>query len=496
MTARAVATIGIRVDSGTRLGSGHLMRCLTLAAEVVRTGARAVFLCADHPGHLSDLVERDGHPLVRLPGAALPWREDAERTRAVLDGLGARWLIVDHYELGAAWERAARAPDCKLLAIDDLADRAHDCDVLLDQNYFGAETGARYAGLVPERCRTMLGPRYALLQRSYANVRSAVVSRPAQVRRVLVFFGGTDATNETCKALEALARPGLEHLAVDVVAGANHPASANIAALASKRPATLIYRNLPTLAGLMLRADLAVGAGGITTWERLCLGLPSVVVTVAPNQESPAAALAATGAIVHAGRAESLSAEDLAAIILRAIEEPRTLPALVDGWGAARVCAALLPPKAPALRLRRATAGDAGVLFEWRNEDCARAMSFDAGPVPWESHVRWLEEKLADTRAKLFIGEIDGLPIGQVRLDSQGEERVLSYGVDADFRGAGLGKALVEAAVRSTGRPAGNLRAHVKAQNEPSKKIFRALGWHETIAGNEHVYRLGDAPRP
>ncbi len=511
MTPSAPARVAIRVDSGVRIGSGHVMRCLCLADALARNGAEVLFLCRQLPGSLNDFIERQGFPVERLQRAAahraqvergpdggpswleVPWILDCEQTLPALERFDANWLIVDHYGIGAEWEGALRRPGRRLLAVDDLADRPHDCDVLLDQNYFGPDMAQRYAGLVPVHCRALLGPRYALLQREYAPLRRALPPRSAEPRRVMVFFGGTDATNETCKALRALAAPQLAHLAVDVVVGANHPHPQEVAALAGARPGTTLHRGLSSLAGLMFRADLAVGAGGVATSERMCLQLPSIVITVAANQEGPVASLAGEGALVWVGRAGAVTEADLVLAIERAQKAALPVTPVVDGHGAARVAAAIAAPPLSRLRLARATNADAKLLFDWRNEATAREMSFDATPLAWEAHVRWLDQKLAERDAQIFVGEVDALPVGQARVELRDGELVLSYGVDPDLRGLGFGRALVALAMRRALRPAGTTgwRAHVKAQNEPSKKIFRSLGWHETIEGAEHVFRLG-----
>jgi UDP-2,4-diacetamido-2,4,6-trideoxy-beta-L-altropyranose hydrolase len=494
-------SVAIRVDGGTQMGSGHVMRCLTLAGELVRNGARVTFICRELPGYLGGLIERAGHPVVRLRAPAaehhvsnsnwlqVPWLQDCEETREVLKGLRAQWLVVDHYGIGADWERALRREIGHILVIDDLADRPHDCDALLDQNYFGDHTGRRYGGLVPPHCRLLLGPRYAILQREYANLHSAMVPRVGDPRRVFVFFGGSDTTDETSKALRALEAPQLAHLAVDIVLGANHPASQAVATLVARRPGTTLHGDLPSLAGLMFRADLAVGAGGITTSERLCMGLPSIVITLAPNQEGPISSLAEEGAVIWAGRAALVSVAELVAAIVHAVNTRSAVPRMVDGRGAVRISAAILPPAPAKLYLRRATLNDARLLFDWRNESLVREMSYDDSPIKWDAHLRWFKTKLADREAEIYIGDIEGLPVGQVRLDFHGDEAAVSYSVDSDMRGLGFGKALIEKAVRASHRvPANGFRAQVKAENAASKKVFQRLGWRETIVEAEYVF--------
>lgn len=307
------------------------MRCRTLARELRRRGADVHFLCRRHSGHLIPLLERE-FPVVQLVGqpglpgslageSSLEGRElyaewlgcsQQEDARHCLEGLAAEgitgtdWLVVDHYGLGATWEEAmlavlgheaagAGSPPPRLLVIDDLADRSHLADLLLDQNYFGEATERRYHGLVPETCRQLLGPRYALLGQEYSQLHPLVPAR-TELRRVLVFFGGVDTTNLTGRTIESLMAPELAHLAVDVVLGMHSPHRSAVKTLVSQRPHTTLHEPLPSLAGLITRADLAIGAGGATTWERTCLGLPSLVAALAANQTEQVRSLSELGA--------------------------------------------------------------------------------------------------------------------------------------------------------------------------------------------------------
>src|SRR5207244_2861084 len=292
---RNTMTIAFRTDCGTRIGTGHVRRCLTLAEELRRRGARVVFISREQPGDLISLTARSGFETLRLPfigGASerdeghaawlgVPQAVDAESTIAALNGLKPDWLVVDHYAINAEWEKALRPAVNRILVIDDLADRDHDCDALLDQNYFGADTASRYDHHLPETCIRLLGPVFALLQPHYAVIRSALPPRDGYIRRILIFFGGSDQTNETAKVLTALSHPSLMHLAVDVVLGSNHPNPEGVRTLVAARANTILHGELRSLAGLMARADLAVGAAGATTWERLSVGLPSIIVTIA-----------------------------------------------------------------------------------------------------------------------------------------------------------------------------------------------------------------------
>ncbi|MEX6780098.1 UDP-2,4-diacetamido-2,4,6-trideoxy-beta-L-altropyranose hydrolase, partial [Limnospira fusiformis] len=206
-----------RVDSSAQIGSGHLIRCRTLAEELRRRGAEVRFICREHRGNLIHLLSQAAFPVTVLPPPPQSSGEmeenyqawlgvsaetDAQETLLALGGESADWLVVDHYGLDAVWERQLRPQVKQILVIDDLANRPHDCDVLLDQNY--SQLGEqRYQGWVPHSCRLLLGPRYGLLRPEYPLYRQALSPHRGQVRRVLVFFGGTDSQNMTGKALEA-----------------------------------------------------------------------------------------------------------------------------------------------------------------------------------------------------------------------------------------------------------------------------------------------------
>jgi UDP-2,4-diacetamido-2,4,6-trideoxy-beta-L-altropyranose hydrolase len=322
-----------RCDASLLIGSGHVMRCRTLARELQRCGAQVFFLCRRQTGDLISLLEQE-FTVLPLPELSLSAAEGLQGRELYSAWLGcsqehdaadclqslaqagiksASWLVVDHYGLEATWETlmlAALTGDAapRLLVIDDLADRPHRADLLLDQNFFGAETETRYAGLVPVHCRQLLGPHQALLGPEYAQLHPLVPPR-TELRRVLVFFGGVDSENLTGRALEALMNPALADIAVDVVLGLQSTHRSAVEELVARRPYTTLHGQLPSLAGLIARADLAIGGGGATTWERCCLGLPSILVVCAHNQEGIGEAIAEfrAGVILYPGA--QLSAE-------------------------------------------------------------------------------------------------------------------------------------------------------------------------------------------
>jgi UDP-2,4-diacetamido-2,4,6-trideoxy-beta-L-altropyranose hydrolase len=515
-----VLCVLIRTDASLSIGSGHVMRCRTLARELQRRGAAITFLCRRQLGDLISLLEQE-FPVLALPqrplaatqtseGQPLQGRElydawlgcsqeqDAADCLQALAQAGiqsASWLVVDHYGLDAVWETqllaglAAEPEEPRLLVIDDLADRPHQADLLLDQNFFGAETETRYAGLVPKQCRQLLGPHYALLGPEYAQLHPLVPPR-RELRRVLVFFGGVDPDNLTGHALEALMDPALAHLAVDVVLGLQSPHRRAVAELVARRPHTTLHDPLPSLAGLIARADLAIGAGGATTWERACLGLPSLVVAIADNQLPFAQALDQAGQIQMLGSAAAVSAEQIRQALVAALASHRPRACghgLSDGWGTARVATALLGLQRP-LQLRPVTATDEALLLRWANDPLVRANSFSSKPIAPAVHQRWFQAGLTDANCLLLIAsDVAGCPAGQIRFDRQpacadrnSAEALIDLSLDRCARGQGLATELVRLGLQAMERYWGlstEAVAEVLDGNAPSQATFARAGF-------------------
>jgi UDP-2,4-diacetamido-2,4,6-trideoxy-beta-L-altropyranose hydrolase len=340
------------------------MRCLSLARALADEGAEVSFVLRGHAAGLAGLIESDGHAVRLLADSDRPanpavagtahaswlptdWQEDAEQTLTAIGDIGTvDWLIVDHYALDARWERMLRKQVPRILAIDDLADRDHDCDILLDQNLV-QQMEQRYRGRLSPTCKPLLGPRYALLRPEFAVQRKSLAARSGKVNRIFVCFGGSDPDNETAKTLSAIGSLSLPSTAVDVVVGMSNPYADSISSLCRRLPGVELHRGAGNMAELMKRADLAVGAGGVMSWERCCLGLPTIAIGIADNQTGALTALAAAGALVYLGSAGSVTEDQMACSLdallrdsARIRELGRRALALVDGEGVRRVCAA------------------------------------------------------------------------------------------------------------------------------------------------------------
>lgn len=331
------------------------MRCLTLADRLRDTGASVLFICRNLPGNLCDLIDRNGYRVCRLagdlPSQGDPDRDrDARHTRDIMAAENVSdWLIVDHYGLDISWETALRPHVRALMVIDDLADRRHDCHLLLDQNLH-EDMESRYTGLVPGDCRMLLGPAYALLRPEFLRARKRGRLRDGRIERILVFLGSGDPDNVTAMAVEALEKLHRPDIAVDVVIGTVNPHREQVAERCRSLPNCTCHYSVESMAELMAAADLVVGAGGTSSWERCCLGLPAIVIQIADNQRAATEALAPQNAIWNLGWHEDVTADDIQHHIEDALNRPDGVRAMGaaaaaimdDSGGAERVVEVML----------------------------------------------------------------------------------------------------------------------------------------------------------
>ncbi|WP_183350703.1 UDP-2,4-diacetamido-2,4,6-trideoxy-beta-L-altropyranose hydrolase [Geomonas paludis] len=323
-----------RADASVDIGAGHVMRCLTLAAALRERGCAVSFISRDLPGNISANVEAAGYPVFRIPVEKNPTPDvpfaldvpaDIARTAEILrHEQDVDWLVIDHYGVDVTWETPLRALVGKMMVIDDVANRRHDCDLLLDQNLY-ENMESRYDDLVPEHCTKFLGPRYALLRDEFVQARRSLRERDGSVKRILITFGGGDASNETAKALEAWRMVGRDDIAVDVVVGGGNPHREQLQQLCADLPNVSFHCNVNNMAQMMAEADLAIGAGGSTTWERCFLGLPSITLIVADNQAATTTAVGVQGATLNVGWYEDIDAATLAGMIRRVLSDPKAL---------------------------------------------------------------------------------------------------------------------------------------------------------------------------
>lgn len=494
--------IMFRVDASITIGTGHVMRCRTLATALKKHGANIQFISRAHPGHLGDMLAREGFPVTLLPQPeciehdgndyaawlGVSQQEDADQTIVLLENQQCDWLIVDHYGLDRVWEAQLQSHTRKLMVIDDLANRPHECDMLLDQNYVVASQ-ERYLEWVPAHCQLLLGPRYALLRSEYAQYRETMAQRTGNIKRVLVYMGGADNANITGKVIDAFSADKLAHLEVDVVVGPNFIHKVGVTEQANARPNTHLHGPRPHLADLMAQADFAVGAGGGTTWERLCMGLPSLVLSIAKNQVPACVALASSGLIRYLGDEHKFDVAAIESALLEALAAAGHLNAssasyksLVDGRGTDRVAEAINPTPAVDLMLRPANENDVLTYFAWVNNPVVRSNAINSESIDIATHLEWFYRRLSDVNSHLYVLEARGLPVGQVRFERHRAETTIHYSLDVLVRGRGWANQLLTLGVEAlNGSPPTLLRATVKPANVASAAALIRLGFVEQV---------------
>lgn len=502
-----------------QIGLGHVMRCATLAQALVDCGAEVHFLCRELSGSYCDWLSDRGLAVHRLPPPPdpdkqpqrgslhdavrhldVPLLREIDECRSIVDRIKPiDWLVVDHYALDVEWEQAMRPYARRIVVIDDLPNRRHDCDLFLNQSLL-PEIDGNHANLVPDACLTLLGPKYALLRPEFATAKQRHALRDGHVRRLLIFFGGADATGETVKALAAVKTLSRADLRVAVVVGRANPHMAAIEASCSDLPNVDLCCQVDNMAVHMAEADLFVGAGGTTSWERCCLGLPAVVIATAANQVAQSAALARAGAQLYLGPAEAVSAQRLAGVIDSLRELPDLLAhlakqgeALVDGRGVNRVLDYML---ASEIQLRSASLADSGAVYAWRNHPDTHRYAFDTAQIDRKTHEQWMRATLLDPNRELLIGEHGGRPVGVLRFDIHSSRALTSIYLVPGMSGQGWGKRLLLAGERwlREARPEVMVgEAEVAACNSASMALFESLGYQpyrlrlmKNIRGSTH----------
>jgi len=513
--------IVFRTDASLKIGTGHVMRCLGLARALRVRGAQCHFICREHIGNLIERIFQEGFEVISLPlphqskpnpvlsdesilahahWLGTDWQTDADQTVATLRDHGADWLIVDHYALDHRWESQLR-PFCrKIMAIDDLADRRHDCDLLLDQNLVGNQAH-RYDGLLPARCARLLGPQYALLQPPYAELHPRTPPRLGPVRRILAYFGGADNQNLTGSAIAAFLRLNRADITLDVVINPETPHAETLRTESRSHANIALHEGMPSLAHLMVQADLAVGAAGATSWERCCLGLPALVVTLADNQVPIAEELHRLGVVRWLGNVNSVSVSALSNALLEVCLDDGSLSewstrcrATVDGRGIGRVSEILLLNSTTPLNARPACLDDEMLLLQWANDPLVRDNAFCAKTIDELDHRTWYYRRLRSPETcQIYILETKlGTPIGQVRFEYCDGVYEIDYSLAAIARGRGLGAPLLRTAMLAfrQSREGSWVFGRVKSGNFASRKVFESLGFSASATeGGQFVYR-------
>ncbi|MDC1418102.1 UDP-2,4-diacetamido-2,4,6-trideoxy-beta-L-altropyranose hydrolase [Candidatus Thioglobus sp.] len=500
----------IRATASKKMGSGHIMRCITLAEELSKKNDNIIeFVTQKYPENLDDLIKKKGF-IVHSIDASISRNEEGivseifEQEKDAYDTINAiksqkiDWVIIDHYSIDYNWQEKLRPYTKKIMAIDDLANRKHNCDILLDQNYSSNEM--RYENFVKSDTVKLLGPRFALLRKEFYELRKKRKKIISKVKRVFIFFGGSDSDNLTSKSIKIFSKPDLSYLDLDVVIGSINPHKKEVSALVAAHSNAKLHIQVDNIAELMSDADIALCAGGSSTWERMSVGLPSIVVTIADNQDKLSNDLDKDGYINWLGRINKVNFMMIEDALRHVILNPQQLElqsqkckSLVDSLGSKRVSNLLLGDiKAKELQLREANRKDCQLYWYWVNDPLVRENAYHQHNITIEEHQIWFRKQLNNPNVIMLVVESEFGPAGQVRFDYTNSNCIISYSIAKQFRGFGLGKTIINKAISYLPhKQTFTIIAKVRESNIPSRKIFENIGFLEVgkpHKSNQYMY--------
>ncbi len=477
-------TLLIRADASTKIGTGHVMRCLALVQAWQETGGDACFVLVFHVPALEARLQAEGMRVVHLDAVQPGSEEDATATAVLAQQYQAEWIVVDGYHFDANYQQSLKAAGFRLLFIDDYGHTKHYyADVVLNQNIYAQPE--LYAHREPYT-QLLLGTKYALLRREFWEWREWQRPFPAKARKILVTLGGSDPDNVTLTVIQALQQLSYDDLEAIILVGGQNPHYRELETAVFQNDRIQLRQNATNMPELMAWADLAISAGGSTNWELSFMGLPALIISLAKNQSLIVQHLHDAGTAVSIGSHKSITIKTIKKELQPLVESWERREAmsqranlLIDGCGSRRIANIF---NHSWLTLQPVTSEDSTLIWSWANDPIVRAVSFSTLEIPWESHTKWFANKLADPHCFLYLAlNNQHHPIGQARYDVEGEEGVISISIAPEFRGYGYGTQLIQQATQMFFTESGIkiALAYIKKQNKASIHAFTKAGFQE-----------------
>ena len=487
----------LRADANEKIGSGHVMRCLALAQAYSEPGRRALFATDGSVPALEGRL-REGNVEILTLDAVAGSLEDAERLAELAHRVNAKWIVVDGYQFGSAYQETIKSKSLNLLVLDDYGHAGkYFADIVVNQNIHADES--LYRNREPYT-KLLLGTRYALLRKEFLDYQGWERGIPEVAGKVLVTLGGADPPNVTLKVILGLKGSYWDALQVVVVIGEkNSHYRELVTAIEDVDFGIDLKRNVRSMSELMAWADVAISGAGSTCWEMAFMGLPSVVIALADNQRLVAESLVAQGVATSLGWYEEFRGEEVCQILSGLVKDRkkredmgRNGRKLVDGGGANRVARLLRNDE---IRLRLVREDDCRMLWNWANDDDVRGASFSSEQITWEHHIEWFKSKTSDRDCLIFVAvDKQGLSIGQVRFERKEDGAQISISVEKALRDKGYGRRIIELASEKVFEmfDVHRIDCYIKIENENSKRAFTNAGYKEiglkTINGQSAVH--------
>ncbi len=460
-------------------GTGHGHRCAVLARVLADLGHKIEVLSDEDTLRWSEVYFPPGTSAVQASPLDSAFGDVLRRNPYDT-------LVLDRYDIALEREKRIAELVGSLVVIDDFVGRQHHCHQLIDPNL--SRTPSDWRGALAPKCLALAGSAYALLRSEFLAARA---NRPNIEERgddrVFICFGGADPYGLTYGALKAFDAPLADGVNFDIVVGQHTRNLDELVELAAGLDGVTLYRGCDQMAALMGRAAVAVGAPGVMTLERACLGIPSLLVSFADNQIAIGQAAASTGIAVYLGDWREATSEELARQLSELLSSPPARREMsrngvrhVDGRGAIRVAAALCPARdrsGEPIFVRSMTLDDMETVFIWQNSECMRRHSLNPNPISWDEHRDWCGRRLKERSMDTYIAhDEDQNSVGFIHLAPHTDDAwLVSLLVAPECQGRGVGQAMLDQVTRIYGTD--RLCAVISAENEPSLKIFERCGF-------------------
>ena len=481
-------SIAFRVDCSSEIGSGHLMRCIRLSKSLKKNKKNIFFIIkqSDYVSEIKGLLSKENLKLILLDNKKrkFSYKSDAEATIKILKKNKIQKLIVDNYKIDSQWEKKVKKFTKKLIVIDDLANRSHYCDIIIDQNYV-KNYKTRYDKITNKDCIKLLGPKFCINNQLKKKINSNYKSKKLRIRKIFVFFSAVFIPRIFEMIVSLFSAKAFKHINVDFVVGnlekknflkLKNSVNKNINLMISKK----------NLENLMSRADLAIGSGGTNTWERISMGLPSIVFCIANNQKKICEFLSKKKIINYLGLFNSKSRLKLKKEIIKAQNNYKNIRInseenkyLIDEFGLERINYFINKPLEEKIKLKKISFEDIDLMFNWVNDALVRKNSFMKKKIKYSEHKKWFKKKIFSKKSIIFKLLLNNIPIGQIRYEKKNNFYEIDYSIDEAFRNHGFGRLIIKKSIKKFFKKKTIIRADVKRVNKESIKIFESLKFQE-----------------
>ena len=329
-----------RADGNPQVGSGHIMRCLSLADAFRDVGQTVIFVTADDS--FQAVIWRRGYECVVLHTKYDAMEDELSVLIPLLQKLRPSCILLDSYFVTPDYMVGVKQ-EAPLVYIDDQNAFDYPADLVVNYMLYGDRLD------YPQNKQYLLGPKYALLRKEFQDVPRRQPKE--QVKDVLLSTGGADSEHVALRCVQYLREQLEDGIIYHVVLGVMNQDIAEIERLTDGCAHIVLHRNVSDMRSLMLQCDAAISAAGTTLFELCACGVPTVTYVLADNQIMNAASFEEAGLMLNVGdirenyKFSGHIFEQLEVLIqdwARRKRMAERMQAMVDGNGAARLGAAIL----------------------------------------------------------------------------------------------------------------------------------------------------------